>query len=603
MCGYLQDTVCVVQLQNSLIESDRTSFINDCGIKYIRYNIKSLGTILDEHIKTKEALDIKDIFARLTTDTIGSCAFGLDCNSLKDPDTEFRRYGKKVFSFNFKDAILNILANDWPFILKLFKIPLTSQDVTDFFMNALKQTVDYREKNKVHRRDFLDLLIRLKNNQSVLDDLTESNVEGSGVLCCCTQCLELPAYMNRCSRSSPTIDQCIVESSNKIIPRLVVEGLDSFDIPKMSPLKLQEVLIRHDQALRFVLRNVEVYGLENTRMTHSKLDFSEYLCMYTLINPQINIVGDYEMDGIIAESYVTGRGRSNITLINGKYFHNIKFDIDDKEFARNISVRQFYTTAYNTYYFSGLVVGYESNEFRTNAFMNYHWKEVSRNFQTGATTYFEQCSRSSPTLNDCVVKSANKVIPRLVYGNEPYNIPHMLPLKLRKIIIKNNHDLHFSLRNVEVYGIERTKMIDANVDLLSNRANTHFYNPRIIVLGDYVINGKIINVPISGNGKANITLINGHYSQTVSFVINEELYIKFVSSHLSYRTERNIYEFKNLYNEIDFLGYQTNVFLNNNWKEVSQSFQPEAADAINQFIVSIYKNICDIVPINEIFTP
>lgn len=141
---------------------------------------KSLGTILDDHIKTKEALDIKDIFARLTTDTIGSCAFGLDCNSLKDPETEFRRYGKKVFSFNFKDAILNLLANDCPFILKLFKIPLTSPDVTDFFMNALKQTVDYREKNKVHRRDFLDLLIRLKNNQSVLDDLIEPNAEGSG---------------------------------------------------------------------------------------------------------------------------------------------------------------------------------------------------------------------------------------------------------------------------------------------------------------------------------------------------------------------------------------------------------------------------------------
>ncbi|GLV39532.1 Cytochrome P450 6a9 [Carabus blaptoides fortunei] len=97
---------------------------------------KALGNIFDNHIKNNEPLDIKDIFARLTTDTIGSCAFGLDCNSLKDPDTEFRRYGKK-------------------------------------------QTVEYREKNKVHRRDFLDLLIRLKNNESVLDDLLESNAAGS----------------------------------------------------------------------------------------------------------------------------------------------------------------------------------------------------------------------------------------------------------------------------------------------------------------------------------------------------------------------------------------------------------------------------------------
>lgn len=140
---------------------------------------KELASILDDHIKNNEALDMKDIFARLATDTIGSCAFGLDCNSLKDPNTEFRRYGKKVFTFNFRDAFLNILANECPSILKLLKIPLTSPDITDFFMNVLKQTVEYREENNVHRKDFLDLLIRLKNNQSVLDDLLESNTEES----------------------------------------------------------------------------------------------------------------------------------------------------------------------------------------------------------------------------------------------------------------------------------------------------------------------------------------------------------------------------------------------------------------------------------------
>lgn len=47
-------------------------------------------------------------------------------------------------------------------------------------------------------------------------------------------------------------------------------GIDSFDIPNMLPLKLKEVPIRNDQSLRFTLRNVEVYGLENTRLTYSK---------------------------------------------------------------------------------------------------------------------------------------------------------------------------------------------------------------------------------------------------------------------------------------------------------------------------------------------
>lgn len=40
-------------------------------------------------------VDIKDLLARFTTDIIGSCVFGLDCNSLKDPQTEFRQFGTR----------------------------------------------------------------------------------------------------------------------------------------------------------------------------------------------------------------------------------------------------------------------------------------------------------------------------------------------------------------------------------------------------------------------------------------------------------------------------------------------------------------------------
>lgn len=42
-------------------------------------------------------LNIKDVCARFSTDVIGSCAFGVDCNSFKYPDAEFRVIGMKIF--------------------------------------------------------------------------------------------------------------------------------------------------------------------------------------------------------------------------------------------------------------------------------------------------------------------------------------------------------------------------------------------------------------------------------------------------------------------------------------------------------------------------
>lgn len=43
------------------------------------------------------------------------------------------------------------------------------KDLHDFFMNAVKETVDYREKNKTQRNDFMQLLIELKNKGKIED--------------------------------------------------------------------------------------------------------------------------------------------------------------------------------------------------------------------------------------------------------------------------------------------------------------------------------------------------------------------------------------------------------------------------------------------------
>lgn len=71
---------------------------------------KGLEEILDEHDRLQEAIDIKEVIARYTTDGIGSCAFGLDCNTLKNPDSDFRKYGDKIFQpLGIKGLLLNLL--------------------------------------------------------------------------------------------------------------------------------------------------------------------------------------------------------------------------------------------------------------------------------------------------------------------------------------------------------------------------------------------------------------------------------------------------------------------------------------------------------------
>ncbi|CAD7079472.1 unnamed protein product [Hermetia illucens] len=122
---------------------------------------------LGELLKTQKTHEVKDLLARFTTDVIGTCAFGIECNSLKDPNAEFRRYGRKHIEEPSHGALVNRLMNAFPRISKFLHVTRTRGDVTKFFMGIVEETVAYREKHNIRRNDFMDLLIQLKNHASI----------------------------------------------------------------------------------------------------------------------------------------------------------------------------------------------------------------------------------------------------------------------------------------------------------------------------------------------------------------------------------------------------------------------------------------------------
>lgn len=71
--------------------------ILDCG--------HQMTDMLKEIAMEKGEVEIKEILARFTTDVIGSCAFGLECNCIRNPEAEFRKMGKRAFTQTVGDVL------------------------------------------------------------------------------------------------------------------------------------------------------------------------------------------------------------------------------------------------------------------------------------------------------------------------------------------------------------------------------------------------------------------------------------------------------------------------------------------------------------------
>lgn len=142
----------------------------------MKFMFSTVVKVADEFRRTLDSLlstngddegadvEIKDLLLRFTTDVIGQCAFGIECNSLQNPNAEFRQMGRNIFKLSGLRFFKFLLVNTVPGIAARLRLKLTPTNVERFFMGIVRETVEYRQANNIQRNDFMDLMIRLKED-------------------------------------------------------------------------------------------------------------------------------------------------------------------------------------------------------------------------------------------------------------------------------------------------------------------------------------------------------------------------------------------------------------------------------------------------------
>ncbi|KAH8401699.1 hypothetical protein KR009_007400, partial [Drosophila setifemur] len=147
-------------------------------MKYMLPTVVKVGheftEVFGQAVDKSSIVEVKDMLARFTTDVIGTCAFGIECNSLKDPNTEFRVMGRRALEDQRHGAIGVALINSFPKLARRLRMKITIEEVEHFFLRIVRETVSNREQNNIRRNDFMDQLIDLKNSPLTKSEAGES---------------------------------------------------------------------------------------------------------------------------------------------------------------------------------------------------------------------------------------------------------------------------------------------------------------------------------------------------------------------------------------------------------------------------------------------
>nr|XP_028561350.1 cytochrome P450 3A12-like isoform X2 [Podarcis muralis] len=150
-----------VIIKTVLVKECYSTFTNRRMFPIIKHYGEVLVRNVQKKVEKNELLVAKDVFGAFSMDVITSTSFGVDLDSMNNPDDPFVKEIQKLTKFSFNLHIL--LAFVFPFVvslLNLMKITFFNPEAMNFFERSFAKIKATREKEgQGGRVDFLQLMI------------------------------------------------------------------------------------------------------------------------------------------------------------------------------------------------------------------------------------------------------------------------------------------------------------------------------------------------------------------------------------------------------------------------------------------------------------
>ncbi|GJQ64939.1 putative heme binding protein, partial [Trypoxylus dichotomus] len=125
---------------------------------------KLYDAYIGKHVDTRKVLDVKDCISRVSSDIIGTCAFGINCNSLND--ATFHIVLKDIMA-KANNSLKMSFYNALPKLARFLRVQIFPKKETRFLCKSIDETIADRARNGIERNDFLQLAIKMKNDNII----------------------------------------------------------------------------------------------------------------------------------------------------------------------------------------------------------------------------------------------------------------------------------------------------------------------------------------------------------------------------------------------------------------------------------------------------
>lgn len=210
----------------------------------------------------------------------------------------------------------------------------------------------------------------------------------------------------------------------------------------------------------------------------------------------------------------------------------------------------------------------------------------------------------------CIIENINTVFAKKYEGDESFGLPKMVPLKMEDVIISrdsvNPIAIQLSLRNPFGYGVNnlRARKVKGFGKNPEGRHEIIIAAPYLTMLSDYKIDGKVLILPIKGEGKSNITLVEPVIRIRIDATSRNEdgnTFMDIKDFRIECKVKRMETHLDNLFNGDKALGENLNSFLNENWQEIYAELKLPFYDAIAKVMKAGAKQVFSTTPYIEIF--